>query len=84
MAQEEYVVQAILGEKRVKTGKSRFEKKFLVKWKGWEEPTWEPEKYLANCQDKINAYRAKRSSSAHQEESKSEHDVYEFNVSAGD
>ena len=57
---EEYVVEAILDEKRVKRG-ARSVVKYKVKWEGYEAPTWEPLANLRNCKDKLDAYRAAKS-----------------------
>jgi hypothetical protein len=54
----EYVVEAILGEKLFKQRNGRRKTRFLVKWEGYDEPTWEPSENLSNCQEKIDAYRA--------------------------
>jgi len=56
MSEEEYEVETIL-EKRVRKGKTEY----LVKWKGWEDPsdnTWEPEAHL-DCPDIISAFNKK-------------------------
>ena len=52
---QEYEVEKILKErikrkKNKKTGKIESIKEFLVKWKGYKNPTWEPEENLENSQ----------------------------------
>ena len=49
---EEYEVDRIEGERKV--GK---ESQFLVKWKGYEERTWEPMSNMTNAQETIDAWR---------------------------
>ena len=54
--EEEWEVEKILKErsKRVKdkkTGRYVATKEYLVKWLGFDKPTWEPEENLENCQD---------------------------------
>jgi hypothetical protein len=53
----EYVVEAILGEKRVKRG-SRKVVLYKVKWEGYDEPSWEPLSNLKNCKEKLETYKA--------------------------
>lgn len=41
--EEEWVVEAILGEKMGKgRGQRKHQKLYQVKWKGYAKPTWEP------------------------------------------
>ena len=54
--EEEWEVEKILKErsKRIKdkkTGRYVVTKEYLVKWLGFDKPTWEPEDNLDNCQD---------------------------------
>jgi len=42
---EEYEVEAILASKRV-----RNRNKYLVKWTGYDQPTWEPHEYVKHLQ----------------------------------
>jgi hypothetical protein len=53
---EEYVVEAILGERRVRR-RGRTVVQYKVKWEGFEEPTWEPTSNLKNCKDELDAYK---------------------------
>lgn len=48
---------------------------FLVKWEGYEQPTWEPQRNLHNCQEKIDAFRAQRNASNGDEEEDKEDDM---------
>ena len=55
-SQEEYEVEKILKERRKlgkdkKTGRFKSVREYLVKWVGYEDPTWEPEENLENCQE---------------------------------
>ena len=55
-SQEEYEVEKILKERRKlgkdkKTGRFKSIREYLVKWVGYEDPTWEPEENLENCQE---------------------------------
>jgi len=50
--EEEYEVEAIVAEKRTKTGVN----KYLVKWKGYEKTNWEPEANLLNAKVLIAAF----------------------------
>eukprot|EP01083_Nonionella_stella_P036218 98842_1 len=36
------------------------EVQYLVKWVGWDEPTWEPEGNLVNCDDALEKFRKKK------------------------
>lgn len=52
---ESYEVEEIVDERKVRrTG----ELQYLVKWKGYEEFSWEPAKHLDNCSAKIRKYKA--------------------------
>jgi hypothetical protein len=57
----EYVVESILGEKRVKQRRGRYKTMYLVKWEGFDEETWEPLSNLVNCRAKIDDFRATHS-----------------------
>lgn len=50
----EYVVEAIVDEKR---GEDGAVDSYLVKWEGWDEPTWEIVANLTNCPDKIAQFK---------------------------
>ena len=52
--EEEYVVEAI-----VNIRKDSFNKKeYLIKWGGWDEPTWEPhEQFDLDHADLVAAYK---------------------------
>jgi hypothetical protein len=49
--QREYLVEKILDSKTIER-----KKLYLVKWIGWDEPTWEPTANLKNCQGAIRDY----------------------------
>lgn len=54
--EEEWEVESILKErtkktKDKKTGRILQVKEYLVKWIGYDDPTWEPEENLENCQE---------------------------------
>lgn len=51
-------MESIEGEKRAR-GRSGRVTKYLVKWVGYTEPTWEPVRNLANCKDKISEFKAR-------------------------
>ena len=48
----EYEVEKIVGDKETKDG----DVKYLVKWVGWNKPTWEDEANVEGCQDLLDAY----------------------------
>ena len=55
-SEEEYEVEKILKERTIqgkdkKTGRVIKTKEYLVKWVGYNAPTWEPEENLENCQE---------------------------------
>ena len=55
-SEEEYEVEKILKERTIqgkdkKTGRVIKTKEYLVKWVGYNNPTWEPEENLENCQE---------------------------------
>ena len=62
--EEEYIVEYIVGEKRTKQRNGRYTTKFLVKWHGYDVPTWEPAANMTNCREKIEEYRARGSTNA--------------------
>ena len=58
---EEWEVESIKKErtKKVKdkeTGRTKYVKEYLVKWLGYEDPTWEPEENLENCQELLKDF----------------------------
>jgi len=56
----EYEVEEILEEKLIKkTRQGRQEKQFLIKWKGYSKPTWEPEGNLS-CSALLDEYKKKQ------------------------
>ncbi|KAJ0407953.1 hypothetical protein ATCC90586_006325 [Pythium insidiosum] len=59
----EYVVEEIRGERRIRR-KGRSTTKFLVKWAGFNEETWEPISNLSNCRDKIEEFRSRQRGAA--------------------
>ena len=54
--EEEYEVEKVL-EKRFRKGRVEY----FVKWKNYDETTWEPLKNLTNVQDLIEKYEKKNS-----------------------
>lgn len=67
---DEWVVEKILAMNkfsiRLSPHKFRTCTKYLVLWKGFpvDEATWEPEKNMRNCQEKINEFLAKKNHEA--------------------
>ena len=66
---QEYEVEKILNEKikrqkNPKTGKMEYIKEYLVKWIGYDDPTWEPEQNLDNCKELLNEFLKKSSQSS--------------------
>ena len=60
-SEEEWEVETILKErskktKDKKTGRIMYVKEYLVKWKGYDEPTWEPEDNLEHCQEVLKDF----------------------------
>lgn len=61
-SQEEWEVESILKERSKKTSKDKktgriiYVKEYLVKWKGYDEPTWEPEDNLEHCQEVLKDF----------------------------
>ena len=58
---EEWEVESIKKErtKKVKdkeTGRIKYVKEYLVKWLGYDDPTWEPEENLENCQELLKDF----------------------------
>ena len=58
---EEWEVELIKKErtKKVKdkeTGRIKYVKEYLVKWLGYDDPTWEPEENLENCQELLKDF----------------------------
>ncbi len=45
--------------KNIKNKKLEQKKEYLLKWKGYENPTWEPEENLVNCQKLLKEYLKK-------------------------
>ena len=61
---QEYEVEKILKEKikprkNPKTGKMEYIKEYLVKWIGYEDPSWEPEQNLNNCKELLSEFLIK-------------------------
>ena len=59
--QKEWEVEKILGERNKENKSSkkkgkRIKKEYLIKWKGFKKPTWEPEQNLENCQELLKDY----------------------------
>lgn len=59
----EYTVEKILAQKRFKQRNGRAMNKYLVKWDGYDKPTWEPARNLSNCRAKIDEFLATRGES---------------------
>ena len=57
---EEYVVEAILGEKRAKQRNGKTKVLYQVKWAGYDDITWEPASHLMNCKGKLQEYLRKK------------------------
>ena len=62
---KEWEVEKILEErkkrkKNEKTGKYKYIKEYLIKWVGYEYPSWEPEENLENCQESIKDFKLKK------------------------
>ena len=55
----EYVVERIVGERRNKRRRTQY----LVKWEGWDSPTWEPAANMTHCREKIDEFHAQAGSS---------------------
>ena len=51
---EEYEVESILNKRAVDGRANEYE--YQIKWKGWEEPTWEPLEHLTKSMDTVLAY----------------------------
>jgi hypothetical protein len=64
----EWDVKRVIGERSERRG-NRVAKEFLVEWEGdqWE-PTWEPERHLANSKDAIADFRAERAKGEQQQD----------------
>ena len=64
IAEEEYVVEAVLAERsRGDDGARRSdEREYLVKWQGWplEDCTWEAASNLEGCPKVLEAWEAKK------------------------
>jgi hypothetical protein len=52
----EYEVETILAHRDFGHNRARY---FLLKWKGYEESTWEPERNLTNCDELKVEYEAR-------------------------
>ena len=50
----EYVVERIVGVRRNKRRRTQY----LVKWEGWDSPTWEPAANMTHCREKIDEFHA--------------------------
>ena len=58
-SQQEYEVEEILNHKLSRPRKGVAEERFLIKWRGYDKPTWEPADNLRHCAEKIEEYRQK-------------------------
>ena len=59
---KEWEVEKILEERKKrkkieKTGKYKYIKEYLIKWVGYEYPSWEPEENLENCQESLKDFK---------------------------
>ena len=63
--ESDYEVEEILGEKRFKLPSGQFILMYQVKWHGYDKLTCEPLKNMGNCMDKVEVYKAGRTSAAH-------------------
>ena len=59
----EYEVEALL-KKCTRGSKKKWIVEFLVKWKGYDKPTWEPEENLTNVPDLLLEFERRNSLSA--------------------
>ena len=60
----EWEVEDILGNRinkvrNPKTSTYELKKEYLLKWKGFQNPSWEPEENLKNCKDLLRDYLGK-------------------------
>jgi hypothetical protein len=60
----EYVVESIEGDKLFSHRKGRKIRKYLVRWRGYVDTTWEPLSNLRNCPDKLAEYKARTSANS--------------------
>ncbi len=54
--EEEYEVDRILKDRRIRAKKGKWRIEYQVQWKGYEEPTWEPSENLSHAKDVILDY----------------------------
>ena len=60
VAENEYEVEAILDEKLVRVARQgKTERRYLVKWRGYTQPSWEPEAYLS-CETLLEEFKKKQ------------------------
>jgi len=64
--EQEWEVQEIINERKInKEGDKNFKKlEYLVKWVGYELPTWEPIENLENCRELLEEYLKKKRKNA--------------------
>ena len=58
----EWEVENIIGHRKHKSKRSSNSEskiEYLIKWKGFQSTTWEPEENLANCKEILNEYLEK-------------------------
>ena len=62
LAEQEWEVESIIGERKIKKEKNKSLKKteYLIKWVGYDQPTWEPIENLDNCKKLLNEYLKKQ------------------------
>ena len=54
--QEEWEIERIIRHKKQRGHQGTWQTEYQVKWKGYEDMTWEPEENLENAQDIIADY----------------------------
>jgi len=54
--EEEYEVDRILKDRRIRAKKGKWRIEYHVQWKGYEEPTWEPSENLSHAKEIIRDY----------------------------
>ena len=62
---QEWEVEKILKEKikrrkNPKTGRMEYIKEYLIKWIGYDDPSWEPEQNLDNCKELLSEFLIKK------------------------
>ena len=52
--QQEWEVEQIIQHRKICAHKGTWQTEFQVKWKGYEDLTWEPEEHLDHAQDLLS------------------------------